>query len=275
MSQMTLIADLPSPKETPEFDYLYWIGCAGSYDSRIKSIVKATVTILNAAGLNVAALGEGEACCGDPARRLGEEGLFQQLALRNVETLNRYKVRRILTHCAHCFSTLKNEYPRFGGNFEVIHHSELLAELIRNKRLKFRPGFKQKMTLHDSCYLGRYNGVFDAPRDALRALPNTQLTEMPRTREWSFCCGAGGGNFWHDAPKRIPAGVIRLREASSTGAGVVVAECPFCVKLLEQAGQVTPDAGLQVKDIAEVVAGLLDPEALTSISPGRSNDLGG
>ncbi len=240
-------------------DWLYWTGCAASYDPRIAAVVKAAVTVLRAGGLHLRFLGEEEACSGDAARRLGEEGLFQQLALQNIGTLRRHDVQRIVTNCAHCFHVLKNEYPRFGGAFEVAHHAELIARLIAAGRLRLRPGARLPATLHDSCYVGRYNGVFDAPRAILRAAKGGDGLEMPRHRDRSFCCGAGGANYWYDVPKREPAGSLRVREAVAAGAREIAAECPFCIKMLEQGAQAA-NAAIRVRDIAEIVADALVAE---------------
>jgi Fe-S oxidoreductase len=240
-------------------EYLYWTGCAANYDARIAAIVKATARVLRAAGLQLRFLGEEEACSGEAARRLGEEGLFQQLALQNIETLQRHGVRRIVTHCAHCFQVLRNEYLRFGGAFEVVHHAELIGQLIADRRLRLKPAVATSVTLHDSCYVGRYNRIFEAPRAALRAAHGDGVREMPRQRAHSFCCGAGGANYWYDVAKSEPAGVQRVREALGTGARVLAAECPFCIKMLEQGAQTAdPEGRLVVKDIAEIVAEALD-----------------
>jgi Fe-S oxidoreductase len=240
-------------------DWVYWMGCAASYDPRIAAIAKATAKVLGAAGLKLRFLGDEEACTGDAARRLGEEGLFQQLALQNIETLRRHNAERIVTHCAHCFHVLKNEYPRFGGEFEVMHHSELIASLLEQGRIQLRRDEVTPATLHDSCYIGRYNRIFDAPRAALRAVYGEALVEMPRHGERSFCCGGGGANYWYDAAKKEAAGALRITEAVATGARVVVAECPFCIKMLELGAQTAaPDRGLQIKDIAEIVAEALN-----------------
>jgi heterodisulfide reductase subunit D len=253
-----------SPSVPPEAQplaksYLYWTGCAANYDARIAAIVRATTRVIRAAGIEVTFLGEEEACTGDAARRLGEEGLFQQLALQNIATLERHGVQRIVTHCAHCFHVLKNEYPRFGAAFEVWHHSELIAQILREELVRLKPTSGSLATLHDSCYVGRYNGIFDAPREILRAVHGTATVEMPRHREQSFCCGAGGANYWYDAPKKEPAGVIRIREAVKAGAQTVVAECPFCIKMLEQGAQsAVADGELKIRDIAEIVAEALD-----------------
>jgi Fe-S oxidoreductase len=242
-------------------DWLYWTGCAANYDPRVAAVVRATAKVLRAAGLRLRFLGAEEACSGDAARRLGEEGLFQQLALQNIETLRRHGARRIVTHCAHCFHVLKNEYPRFGGEFEVMHHVELIARLLAQGQIHVRRGETEYATLHDSCYVGRYNGIFDAPRAVLRAVYGDSLVEMPRHGERSFCCGAGGANYWYDVAKNEPAGALRIKEAIATGAGMVAAECPFCIKMLEQGAQnATADRGLRIKDIAEIVAEALDTD---------------
>jgi len=245
--------------------YLYWTGCAANYDARIATIVKATTKVIRAAGIEVTFLGEEEACTGDAARRLGEEGLFQQLALQNIATLKRHGTECIVTHCAHCFHVLKNEYPRFGADFEIYHHSELIAQLLREDRIQLKPDALPRATLHDSCYIGRYNRIFDAPREILRAVQGADIVEMPRNREQSFCCGAGGANYWYDAPKKEAAGVIRIREAVQAGAQTVVAECPFCIKMLEQGAQSTvAGSEVRIKDIAEIVAEALNEEDMTA-----------
>lgn len=245
---------------TPADDWIYWTGCAANYDRRIALVVEATARVLRAGGLRLRFLGREEACTGDAARRLGEEGLFQQLALQNIETLTRHGARRIVTHCAHCHHTLKNEYPRFGGSFEVRHHSELIAEMLDEGRIRLRRDASRTVTLHDSCYVGRYNRIFEAPRRALGA--TLDITEMPRHGDRSFCCGAGGANYWYDAKKTTTAGTLRMREARATGASVVAAECPFCIKMLEQGAQALgPGEGLPVRDIAEIVADSLEEPA--------------
>ena len=248
--------------DTTHFDsseWLYWTGCAANYDERISRIVQATTRVLSAAGVRLRFIGELEVCCGDPARRLGEEGLFQQFALRNIDTLRDRNINRIVTHCAHCFHVLKNEYSRFDGTFQVTHHSVLIACLLAAKRIRMRPAQGATATLHDSCYLGRYNGIFDAPRTLLQSLYSDHMTEMPRHAWHSFCCGGGGAGYWLNPSKTRDAGLIRMTEAASVGAGLVVTECPFCLKMLERcAPAVAADNQLLVKDIAEVVADALE-----------------
>ena len=248
--------------------YLFWTGCAANYDSRIGAVVKAATKVLDAGGIRLTFLGEEEVCTGDAARRLGEEGLFQQLALQNIDTLQRHGVKRIVTHCAHCFHVLKNEYPRFGGQFEVRHHSELIAELLRDHRIRLKPGAPPVATLHDSCYVGRYNRIFDAPRAIVQAVHGASTVEMPRHGEQSFCCGAGGANYWYDAPKKEPPGTIRIREAVQAGAKTIVAECPFCIKMLELGVQsASGGEDLRVLDISEIVAEALFDEPDTVAPP--------
>jgi Fe-S oxidoreductase len=238
-------------------EWLYWTGCAANYDPRIAAVVKATAKVLRAGGLELLFLGEEEACSGDAARRMGEEGLFQQLALRNIETLRQHGVRRVVTHCAHCFHVFKNEYPRFGGDFEVAHHVELIARLLAEGRIRVRRSESMPATLHDSCYVGRYNRIFDAPRALLRAVYGDDFVEMPRHAERSFCCGAGGANYWYDVEKKRSSGSLRVEEAVQTGAQVVAAECPFCIKMLELGAQAQAQSP-RVRDIAEIVADALD-----------------
>lgn len=240
--------------------YLYWTGCAANYDARIATVVKATVQVLRAGGIQLTFLGEGEACTGDAARRLGEEGLFQQLALQNIEALKRHGVERIVTHCAHCFHVFKNEYPRFGACFEVHHHTELIDWLLAEGRLRLKPGTSFMTTLHDSCYVGRYNRIFDAPRRILEAVQPGHVVELPRHRERSFCCGAGGANYWYDAPKKDSPGTIRVREAVAVGAQTIATECPFCIKMLEQGAQAVASSALAVRDLSEIVAEALVEE---------------
>jgi len=239
--------------------YIYWTGCAANYDPRIAAVVKATTKVLRAAGLEVLFLGDAEACTGDAARRLGEEGLFQQLALQNIEMLRQHEATRIVTHCAHCFHVLGNEYPRFGGKFEVHHHAALIERLVAEGHIRLRPGAAVATTLHDSCYIGRYNRIFDAPRRLMRGLNAGGFREMPRHSEKSFCCGGGGANYWYDVPRKMTAGALRAKEAMDTGARIVATECPFCIKMLEQGAQtVDQENTLLIRDVAELVAEAID-----------------
>jgi Fe-S oxidoreductase/nitrate reductase gamma subunit len=247
--------DVKTPKEQPEFDILYWVGCAGAYDPRNQSVSKAMVKILKAAHVNFVILGTEEKCNCETARRLGEEGRFQQSAIELVELLKKYNVKEILTQCPHCLNTFKNEYPEFGATFKVIHHSQLIEQLIKNGKLRLKPGTEKVLTFHDPCYLGRYNEVFDTPRRVLSSLGNLKVTEMKRVRENSFCCGAGGANVWYKVEQKKKISAIRFEEARETQANVLATACPFCTSMLEDAS-VAADAKESVKvlDIAELVA---------------------
>jgi len=218
-----------------EIEVLFWVGCAGSYEDRAKRVSKALVEILDAAGVSFAILGNEETCTGDSARRMGNEYLFQMLAQQNVETLNGYKVRKIVTNCPHCMNCLKNEYGDFGGQYEVVHGSQLVSELIRAGRVKMGTEIPESITFHDPCYLGRYNGGYDAPRDILRAIPGLRLTEMPRSREKGLCCGAGGGRMWMEEKLGTRINQERMREIADTGASSVGVSCPFCMVMIGNA----------------------------------------
>jgi len=242
--------------ENPGAEYLYWIGCASHYDARSREIVKSMVKILQAAGISFAILGDEELCTGDPARRMGEEGRYQELALTNIETFNRHNIRKILVHCPHCFNTFKNEYPDLGGRYEVVHHTQLIGELLRTGRLKLRKKLGGKLTLHDSCYLGRVNGIVEEPRDIIgEAVETGSFVEMKRNRRNSFCCGAGGANYWYEVKRRDRESVLRLNEALETGAGTMVVECPYCMQMFGDAARIADaEDKIKIRDIAEVVA---------------------
>ena len=243
--------DVPTVQQNPEPEILWWVGCAAATDPRAQSTARAFAKVLNAAGVNFAVLGTQEQCTGDAARRSGNEYLFNELASSNVETLNKVKAQRIVAACPHCLHTLKTEYPAFGGEYEVIHHTEYINELISTGRLRSNGGESlESVTFHDPCYLGRQNGVVDAPREALE-LVDIQLQEMPRTGSESFCCGAGGAQFWkeeEEGQERVSAN--RVREAEATGADTLAVGCPFCMMMLSDASQ----NELQIRDVAEIVA---------------------
>ena len=237
-----------------EIDVLYWVGCAGALDDANKLVSESVVKILKEAGVKFAILGKEETCTGDAARRLGNEYLFQVLASQNIETFEKYGVKTILTQCPHCFNTIKNEYPQLGGNYEVIHHSEFIAKLIKEGRIKPKKELITDLTYHDSCFLGRHNGIYDSPRDALSAIPGVTLTEMPRSRENGFCCGAGGGRMWLEEtmPK---VNQERVREAGSINADLVATACPFCKTMIRDGiNETGVSESMQTKDIAQLVA---------------------
>jgi Fe-S oxidoreductase len=240
--------------ETGQADLLFWVGCAGAFDERAQKVTQAVARLLRAAGLDFAILGEEERCTGDVARRIGHEYLFQLQAQGNVEMLNRYGVKRIVTACPHCYNTLRHEYPAFGGKYEVLHHTTLLADLVVQGRLPIRGRLESTVAYHDSCYLGRHNGLYDAPRRLLKAVPGLRSVELERRREQGFCCGAGGGMIWMEERTGTRVNVERTAEVLRVGPRVVAAACPFCLSMLED-GIRNQDATerLQAQDIAEVL----------------------
>lgn len=250
------MAALAQRGEEPEI--LFWVGCAGSFDERYKKVTLAFTKILNRVGITFAVLGEEEACTGDPARRAGNEFLFQMQAVANIQVLNGYNIKKIVTACPHCFNTLKNEYPELGGNYEVIHHSTFLQQLIDEGKvaLKGGGGFKGKrITYHDSCYLGRANNIYEAPRKVLEAL-DAELVEMKRCRTKGLCCGAGGAQMFKDAePGNKEVNIERTEEALETGAGIVASACPFCMTMLtDGVKNKERENEVKVKDLAELIA---------------------
>lgn len=250
------MSDLHARGESPEV--LFWVGCAGSFDQRAQKITKAFISILDKVGLRYAILGQEEMCTGDPARRAGNEFLFQMMAWQNIRTLNQYGIKKIVTACPHCFNTLKNEYPELGGQYEVIHHATFLQQLLDDGRIRIREGgaFKgKKITYHDSCYLGRANNIYEAPRKVLEALDAT-LTEMKRCRSNGLCCGAGGAQMFKEEEHGVSrVNQDRADEAIATGAHVVAAACPFCNTMLTDGVKVREkEDSTEVLDIAEMIA---------------------
>jgi Fe-S oxidoreductase len=255
--------DTPTVDENPDFDLLWWVGCAPSYDPRAQDTARALAKVLIAAGVNFAVLGEMERCTGDAARRSGNEALFYELAQGNIETLNEVmgdKKRRIVTTCPHCLHTLGKEYPQYGGNYEVIHHTQLLSELTAAKKISVQRAKDVDMiTFHDPCYLGRQNGVIQEPRDLLLET-NAFLIEMPRHGAQSFCCGAGGAQMWKEEEHGVAAvNMTRYNEAAATGAKTIAVGCPFCLTMMTDASK-QADQGIKVKDIAEIIAERLETE---------------
>ena len=250
------LAELTANGESPEV--LFWVGCAGSFDDRARRVTLAFVKILNAVGTKFAVLGTEETCTGDPARRAGNEFLFQMQAMNNITVMNGYHVKKIVTTCPHCFNTLKNEYPELGGNYEVIHHSTFINQLIGEGKIKMNEGgsFKgKKITYHDSCYLGRANNIYESPRAVLEAL-DADLVEMKRCRTTGLCCGAGGAQMWKEPEKgKKDINVERAEEALATGASTIAVACPFCMTMMSDGVKNKEKEGqVQVKDLAELVA---------------------
>jgi len=246
-----------------KFEYLFWVGCAGSYDNRAQKTMKAFVTILDHAGISYAILGQKEKCTGDSLRRTGNEYAFDALARENVETLNELGVKKVVTACPHCFNTLKNEYPAFGGNYEVEHHTQMIERLIASGRVHLTEEVKRKVTFHDPCFLGRWNDETEAPRKSLAAIKHLNVVEMKESRKKSFCCGAGGGQMWMEEmedTKRI--NIERTEHALETGADTIAVGCPFCMTMLEDGVKTKEmEEKVQVKDVAELVAEALQKPA--------------
>lgn len=254
--QVPTMAQLVASGQKPEI--LFWVGCAGSFDQRAQKITKAFISILNKLNINYAILGKEELCTGDPARRAGNEFMFQMMAYQNIQVLNGYGIKKIVTACPHCFNTLKNEYPELGGNYEVIHHATFIQQLIDEGKIKIKEGgiFKgKKITYHDSCYLGRANNIYEAPRKVLEAL-DVALVEMKRCRSNGLCCGAGGAQMFKEEEKgNIRINLERTKEALTTGATVIAAACPFCNTMMTDGVKSNEkEETVQVLDIAELVA---------------------
>jgi Fe-S oxidoreductase/nitrate reductase gamma subunit len=262
--------DVPTVASCPDFEVLYWVGCAAAYDRRVQKVARSVARLLTAAGVRFAVLGPEERCTGEAARRMGDEFLFQALAAGNVETLNRYAVKRgqktIVAHCPHCVNSLKNDYPQMGGDYEVLHHTELLARLAAEGRLPLAGAAPDKhpgtVTYHDPCYLARVGGITDPPRKllGLTVLPGggRDMVEMPRHGRQTACCGAGGGRMWFDDKPAERVGMGRVAEAVATGAGTVAVSCPFCLIMLGD-GVAARDPAVQVRDVAELLADTLLP----------------
>lgn len=248
------MAMLAAEERQPEI--LFWVGCAGSFDARAQKVTIAFSKILTEVGIDFAILGNEEACTGDPARRAGNEFIFQMMALQNITTMNMYGVKKIVTACPHCFNTLKNEYPALGGHYEVVHHSQYLQSLINEGRLKIEGGsFKgRKITYHDSCYIGRANGIYEAPREVLATL-DADLVELKRCKTNGLCCGAGGAQmFKEDEPGKTRINIARAEEILETEATIVAANCPFCITMLSD-GMKAKDKqdDIMIYDLSELI----------------------
>lgn len=256
MDKVFTVSEMMAGGEAPEV--LFWVGCAGSFDQRAQKITKAFVEILQKANIRFAILGKEEMCTGDPARRSGNEFLFQMMAYQNIQLLNGYNIKKIVTACPHCFNVLRNEYPPLGGNYEVVHHTQFIQELIDSGKIVLQEGgaFKgKKITFHDSCYLGRGNNIYEAPRKVLEAL-DADLVEMKRCRKNGFCCGAGGAQMFKEEEKGdVRVNIERAREAIDTNAEVVASACPFCNTMLSDGVKNENKAEtVAVLDVAEIVA---------------------
>jgi len=252
----------PTAKENPNFEVLYWVGCAGSYDRRAQRVARAVVKLLKHANVNFAILGREEKCTGESARRLGDEFLFQELAQANIATLAKYNVRKILAHCPHCLNSLLKDYSQFGGQYEVVHHTQFISQLIKDGRLKIPSSDGQNnagaVTYHDPCYLARVNSIHDAPREVLKTALGASsappdFREMLRNREKTFCCGAGGGRMWMEENPKQRVSTVRAKEALATGAKTVAVGCPFCLTMITD-GVAAQDGSARVLDVAEILA---------------------
>lgn len=239
--------------QNTQADWLYWVGCTGALVERNMNVTVSLAKVLKIARIDFAILGEEEGCCGDPARRMGHELQFQIMAQQNIEIMKRYGVKKVVTACPHCLEVLKNEYPQFGGEFEVFHHTELLGRLIREQKITFSKAIDKVLTYHDPCYLGRYNGIYEAPRKILKTIPRLRTVEMEHCRRKSFCCGGGGGHSWMEEPVGRRINQMRVEQAISTQAQMIGLACPFCLQMVEDAltGLESP---VQAKDVAELVA---------------------
>ncbi len=247
--------EVPLMKDKKEVEYLYWVGCAAAMDPKNQSVAKSIVKIMKDAGLDFGILGTEESCTGDSARRLGQEYLFQMMAENNIETLGKYSFKKIVTGCPHCFNTLRNEYAEFGGNYEVVHHSELIQELVDSNKIKPKKNVDKRITYHDACYLGRHNGIYEQPRSVVSHVANGEVVEMGRCREKGLCCGAGGGMMWTDEEPDKRVNLVRFDDVEQSGAELAATACPFCNIMLDDARKMRgKEDQVDVKDIAELVA---------------------
>jgi Fe-S oxidoreductase len=253
-----------------DHEYLYWVGCAGSFDDRNKKTSRAMAKLMQRAGLDFAILGPSENCTGDPARRSGNEYIFQMLALQNIEMLNGMGVKKIVTQCPHCFNTLKNEYPQYDGHYEVVHHSQLLTQLVAEGKLNLAgASLEERVTYHDSCYLGRHNDVYLAPRKVIGSLGGIEVVEMPRNGTRGFCCGAGGARMWMEENIGKKVNTERSEEALATGASRIAVACPFCYVMMDDGvKEKGKDEEVKVQDIAEILWEALESEHLPAAPVG-------
>jgi Fe-S oxidoreductase/nitrate reductase gamma subunit len=252
--------DVPTLSEKPDAEFLFWVGCTAALEQRSQGVARSMAKVLKRAGVDFAILGDEETCTGDPARRMGNEYLFQILAQQNIETLNRYSVKKVVTICPHCFNTMRNEYPQFGGAFEVLHYSQLIDELIQQGRLKPVKPVGATMAYHDSCFLGRHNGIYDQPRNIAKAIPGLTLVEMkPRCRERGFCCGAGGGHMWIEESQGARINHVRTDHFLETQADTVGVSCPYCLQMLTEGIQAKGlENEKQTRDVLEILSDSLE-----------------
>ncbi len=247
--------DIPLLSENPDAEYLFFVGCAGSFDDRAKKITQAVARILKAAGLSYAILGRDEPCNGDTARRLGNEYLYQTMAQMAVEVFAGYNVKKVITNCPHCFNTIKNEFPQFGGEYETVHAATLVADLIKQGKVRVGKDIDESIVFHDSCYLGRYNEVYDAPREILKSIPGARVSESERSRNTGMCCGAGGGRMWIDEEPSQRVNTLRVDQLLETNAGTIASACPYCMTMLSDG---VKEKGLEeqvkTRDVMELVA---------------------
>jgi len=248
--------DIPTMADKPDAEYLYYVGCAGSFDDRAKRTTQAVAKILKKAGVDFAILGKEELCNGETARRIGNEYLFQSMAQLCTEVLNGYHVKKILTNCPHCFNTLKNEFPQFGGHYEVVHATGFVQQLIAAGKIEFHLNGRKDVTYHDSCYLGRYNDIYDAPRDILQLIPGVTLKEPERNRKFGMCCGAGGGRMWMEEEPTQRVNTRRVEQLLETNPDTVAVACPYCMTMIDDGikGKGMEEK-VQALDVMELVAG--------------------
>jgi Fe-S oxidoreductase len=251
--------DIKVLADDSDVDILFWVGCTEALEERSTKVAQSVARLLKAAGINFGILGTEESCCGEPARRLGNEYLFQMQAEKNIEILKNYGVKRIVTACPHGYNMLKNEYPQFGGNYEVIHHTELIYQLLKEGKLKVKKGLNEIVTYHDACYLGRYNDIYNQPRQIIKAVPGLDMVEMERNRRRAFCCGGGGGHMWLEEQEGNRINEMRTEQAMETRAQTVITACPLCLQMFEDGIKAkAAEEQLKVMDIAELIAAQIE-----------------
>jgi Fe-S oxidoreductase len=250
--------EIPTLAENPEAEYLFFVGCAGSFDARAQKITKSVAKILKSAGLSFAILGKEEPCNGDTARRLGNEYLYQMMAAMAVEVFEGYKVKKVITNCPHCFNTIANEFPQFGGDYETVHAAQVVADLIKQGKVKVDKDTAKTIVYHDSCYLGRYNDVYDAPREILSALPGVILKEAEQSRSTGMCCGAGGGRLWIEEDPSQRVNTLRVQQLLETKPDVIASACPYCMTMLSDGvKEKNVEGSVDTRDVLEIVADAL------------------